>query len=108
MRANLRIALSDLRNLVVAQEAYYADHGRYGETLPAIKYVPSDGSTIAFTVIEANSWSVRLTRPRLRGSCVIFVNLSADRRPRTDVDGTVPGEGEPRCDTQPEIGSARP
>lgn len=103
VRANVAIARSDLRNLVVAQEAYFADHSRYSATLDSLRFIPSQGSRLVFTVTKNDAWAATLTRERLVGSCVIFVNLPAAERPKTARDGIVPGEGEPRCDSQPEM-----
>ncbi len=107
VRAVMAAARSDLRNLVVAQEAYFADHARYGTTLLDIKFVPTRGHSISFVVLEANAWSAELRHPRLRGSCVIFVGVvEEDRQPRTAADARRPREGEPLCDAQPELAPA--
>lgn len=106
VRANLAVARSDLRNLVVAQEAYFSNHGRYASSLDSAKFIPSRGSRIVFTVTKHDAWAATLTRERLVGSCVIFVNLPEAERPKTARDGIVPGEGEPRCDSQPEMSAA--
>ena len=48
VRAATRTLRSDLRNFVVAQERYYADHGTYATSLYAIReiYRPSAGVTL--------------------------------------------------------------
>jgi hypothetical protein len=106
VRGFLAAVRSDLRNLVTAQEAYYADHARYGTSLEAIKFIPSRGVTLAFTVTEPNGWAARATVAALRGSCVIWVGLEKEKRPRTAADSIVPNEGTPRCDAQPEFPAA--
>lgn len=103
VRANLAIAQSDLRNLVTAQERFYSVHSRYTSTLDSAGFIPSQGSVITFTVTRPNAWAARLTRERLRGSCVIFVNLPQTDRPKTDGDGLTPDEGTPLCDPQAEM-----
>jgi hypothetical protein len=108
VRANLATARSDLRNLVVAQEAFYADHGHYTSSLDSMRYVPSRGSSIAFTVRHDNSWGATLKRDRLRGSCIIWVGLSEAERPKTSGAGLSSREGEPLCDAQPETTPAVP
>lgn len=107
VRANVAIARSDLRNLVVVQEAFFADHGRYSASLDSLKFIPTEGSRLVFTVTKNDAWAAMLTRARLGGSCVIFVNLPEAERPKTAKDGTTPGEGEPRCDEQPELAQTR-
>lgn len=102
VRANLAIARSDLRNLVVAQEAFFADHGHYTSSLDSMRYIPSRGSSIGFTVRRNDAWAATLTRERLRGSCIIFVNLPEADRPKTSGAGLSSLEGEPICDAQPE------
>lgn len=103
VRANLAIARSDLRNLVTAQEAFYADHGRYTSSLDSMRYIPSQGSSIAFTVRRNDAWGATLKRDRLRGSCIMFVNLPEADRPKTAGAGLSAREGEPLCDAQPEM-----
>lgn len=103
--ADIRIAASDLRNLVVAQEAFYSDNGRYATTLDSAKYLPSTGSRIRFTKVAPNGWGAVLMRERLRGGCVIWVNLDPADRPRT-ADGLDAEEGAPRCDTPLELADA--
>lgn len=99
----INIAGSDLRNLVVAQEAYFADHARYATNLDSLRFVPTNGSRIRFTVTKPNSWGASLTRDGLPGSCVIFVGLSEDEQPRTARDGLRTAEGAPRCDVPEEL-----
>lgn len=106
VRANLAIARSDLRNLVIAQEAYYADHGRYAphiDSLTSPRYLPSRGSVMALTVVRNDGWAATLTRERLAGNCIMWVNLPESDRPKTARDGRSAGEGEPTCDPQPEL-----
>lgn len=108
VRANLAAARSDLRNLVVAQEAYFSDHGRYAPHLDSMKavFMPSRGSSMQLTVARNDGWAARLTRERLGGSCIIWVNVPESDRPKTSRDGLGGREGEPVCDSQPETQSA--
>lgn len=101
-------ARTDLRRLVTAQEAHYAQHGRYAATLEAINFKTAPGNTIRLVVAEANSWAASLTSARLRGDCVMFVNLPPERRPRSAADKLMPQEGVPLCDSQPETEGAKP
>lgn len=108
VRANLAIARSDLRNLVVAQEAYFADHGRYAPHLDSMKalFVPSRGSTMVLTYAQNDGWAAKLTRERLRGNCIIYVNTPEGDRPKTAHGALTAREGEPVCDSQPETEAA--
>lgn len=103
-RGRLASARSDLRNLVVAQEAYFADHGRYAPTMEALdRYRPSRGNAIKLVHAVTDGWTASLTGTFLTGSCTIWVNLPAEKRAGTDVEKRVGGEGEPVCDTQPAL-----
>lgn len=103
VRGNLAVARSDLRNLVVAQEAFFAGNSRYTASLDSARFTPSRGSRIQFTVTRANGWAAVLTRERLSGNCVIWIGLPPADRPKTANEGSTPAEGEPRCDPQPEL-----
>lgn len=111
-RGQLAVARSDLRNLVVAQEAYFADHGRYAPTMEALdRYRPSRGNAIKLVHAVTDGWTASLTGTFLTGSCTIWVNLPTDKRAGTELEKRVGGEGEPVCDTQPALATppaARP
>lgn len=90
---------SDLRNLVVAQEAYFAENSRYAPDLTSLSgYKTSRGNTARFVVAEANRWGAEVRAEGAEGSCVISINLPADRMPRTAVEKKTYPEGEPACD----------
>jgi len=96
---------SDLRNLVVAQENYFADNNRYGQTVSTtdrrqVYIVPSPGVTLTLTYVTINTWAGRANHEWLRWSCVIAVGQVAPSRvPRTAVQGLSPKEeGSPICD----------
>jgi hypothetical protein len=105
VRANVAVARVDLRMLVTAQEAYFADHGRYAPGLDALLalFQPSRGSMIEFTVARSDGWAAKLARERLVGNCVIYVNVPEGERPKTARDGLLAEEGVPVCDSQPEL-----
>ncbi len=94
----LRSAMSDLRNLVTAQEAYFAENNRYADDLTKAKFIPTTGNTVRLVNPEANGWGAELRSAGIEGSCVIYVNLPGPRRPRTTVEKKVYDEGEPSCD----------
>jgi hypothetical protein len=89
-RATLR---SDLRNFLVAQERYFADHTTYARSLGemATIYVPSRGVTIVLLTSSNTGHSEIAIIDRMPGLvCAIFVGNSASPL------GTG-GEGEPVC-----------
>ncbi|MBK6781205.1 MAG: hypothetical protein IPG75_16950 [Gemmatimonadetes bacterium] len=104
-REILRTMAADLRNLVVAQESYFADHNRYGRTLSAsdrsqVYIVPSARVSLTLTYVTTGTWAGRANHEWLQWSCVIAVGAVAPSRiPRTAVNGIAPKqEGEPICD----------
>ena len=98
---------TDLRNLVVAQEAYFADNTRYGRLLSRtdasqVLLKPSPGVTVTLTYVTNDTWAGRATHEWLPGrSCVITIGeIPPSRLPHTTGDGLSPTEeGEPVCDS---------
>ena len=81
---------SDLRNLVSAEEAYFADYTTYG-TAAQLGVTPSSGATTPAIVVGAGFWTATNTHTQYTGAeCGIGVGtanpLSASA-----------GEGEPYC-----------
>ena len=106
--AVLRRLAAELRNLVVAQENYFAENGRYSELLTAagggaVLVTPSSGVTLSLTYVTRNSWAARATYEGMRYSCVIIVGaVPPSRIPRTRVERWEPTEeGVPVCDRAP-------
>lgn len=62
-KAYLTAMKSDMRNMVVAQEAYHAKHGTYALELPADAYRPSTGVKIVSTDVRRTGFSVEMTYP---------------------------------------------
>ena len=92
---------SDLRNLVVAQEAYFANHRSYAPSLEALStYRPSAVSQIRLVLTRENSWAAMANDAATsRRSCTIWINVESEQhRPRTLKEGRVGREGEPVCD----------
>jgi len=98
---------SDLRNLVVAQEAYYADHNAYADVIDNLKYKASAGSQVSLVATQNNAWAAVATDASRPGkSCVLYINLAEKYRPKTLQEkrlGTNNEEGAPICD-----GDAKP
>ncbi len=106
-RPELAQAASDLRNLVVAQEAHFAEHARYATDLAATQFRASAGHTVRLLRPGTNGWGAELTSAAIAGSCVIFVNLPEAEWPRTATEQKVFPEGEPACDGDGEVEAVR-
>jgi hypothetical protein len=91
-RAHLAAMKSELRNLVVVQEAHFADHAEYGslEQLSGTYYRPGAGVTVTMGQLTATGWSATATRVGTAYRCGVFVG---------DVPAPWPGAavGTPIC-----------
>ena len=80
---------SDLKNLEIAEETYFADSTRYG-ALTDINFTPTTDVTIVITT-GAGFWSATAAHSQLTGqSCAIAENTA------NPLDATA-GEGVPIC-----------
>lgn len=84
---------SDLRNLVTAEEAYFADNLLYADlgTL-GTAYTPSTGVTVAITTNAGLGWSASATHTGTTQSCGIAVGTGV-----TNPVVSSAAEGEPAC-----------
>jgi hypothetical protein len=83
---------SDLRNLVTAQESFFADNVRYSGSLDSLQYRASTGVTVRFVTVRSAAWSAIATHANVPGAqCGIFVGDVAPPFPE------VRNEGEPAC-----------
>jgi len=98
---------SALRNLVVAEENYFADHGTYTTDVAALGlyargHARTDSIWIQVIHGGGRSWSGRAVHRALRDkSCAIYVGYLSDfpSRPVTEKDSIAArNEGEPICD----------
>ncbi|HMA43313.1 MAG TPA: DUF3761 domain-containing protein [Gemmatimonadales bacterium] len=66
---------SDLRNLVVAEEAFFVDSVKYTTTigLGGLSYKNSAGNSIPHITLTDDGWVASITNARMRTTCVIFV-----------------------------------
>ncbi len=83
---------ADLRNLVTAQEAYFADNVTYASTTTNLSYNVSAGNTITITGSSGTGWSATSSNAAAGESCGIYVGT-----------GTISGypsagEGAPACE----------
>ena len=82
---------SDLRNLVTAEEAFFADSIKYTSTIGQLKYKQSTGVWTPTVTIGAGFWTASVTHTALPGkSCEIAVNTANVLIPTA-------GDGEPVC-----------
>ena len=62
-RANAAALKSDLRNLAVAQEAYYYDHQGYADDITLLNAHTSPGVTITLATPTGGGWIATATHP---------------------------------------------
>ncbi len=85
---------SDLRFLVTAQEAVFADDSSYSSVLPA-GFAASTGVRVRVVEAGRDGWRAVASHERNQGECRIYVGRVA-WRPKA-VDGTTGEEGVPVC-----------
>ena len=82
---------TDLRNLVTAEEAYFADSVKYTSDLTVLKFRPSTGVGTPSIVVGSGFWTAAVTHTMVPGrSCQIAVNTANTLVPSA-------GDGEPAC-----------
>ena len=90
---------SDLRNLVTAEEAYFADSVKYNGTLsncaspaPAgqVNFCPTTGNSVK-AAVAGGGWSATATNVNIANTCSVYVNEA------TDPAGIATSEGAPAC-----------
>jgi type IV pilus assembly protein PilA len=81
---------SDLRNLVTAQEAYFADNVTYASTTTNLNIIASSGNTMAITGSSGTGWSATISSPQTAKTCGVFVGNGTP-----PISGEV--EGAPTC-----------
>jgi predicted alternative tryptophan synthase beta-subunit len=82
---------SDLRNLVTAEEAFFADSAKYTATVSQLKFNRSTGVNAPSIAIGAGYWTATNTHAQLAGAtCGIAMNT-------TNPTVSTAGEGEPAC-----------
>ena len=67
---------SDLRNLVTAQEAYFADNVTYTATMGNLNYNASAGNTVAVGTATGTGWAATSTSNATLKTCGIFVGTA--------------------------------
>lgn len=82
---------SDLRNLVTAEEAFFADSVKYTAKIGAegLNYSPSAGNSIARITLTEDGWLASIANGHTRVKCVIFIGSTSTPPARK--------EGVPAC-----------
>ena len=92
---------SDLKNLVSAQESFYADSSRYGGktsiTADPYKYtVSGDPTTVTFDIDgSATGWSAKITNTSAKQTCSAFGGSGGTHK------GAATQDGVPHCVATP-------
>ena len=81
---------SDLRNIVTAQETYFADHTTYTTSTTALNLLISPGVAVSIGTATAGGWSATASHNATARTCGIYVGTASP-----PVAGQ--NEGEPRC-----------
>lgn len=90
-KAYVAMMKSDLRNLVTAEEAYFADHVSYTTSLDSNDFRPSASVTIRIGAASATGWNATATHNAVDNQmCAVFVGSAA-----SPVAGGI--EFEPKC-----------
>lgn len=89
-RANETALKSDLRNIAVAQEAYFFDHASYANDVALLDAHTSPGVTIALSTPAPGSWVATATHPAsypLR--CTLFYGPITPPPPPAETEGVL-------------------
>ncbi len=87
-KAYLASMKSDLRNLVTAEEAYFADSVKYTTALGTAFAVTTGNGTPAIA-LTADGWTATLTNLNTSKTCAIFIGSTGIAQATK--------EGEPKC-----------
>jgi prepilin-type N-terminal cleavage/methylation domain-containing protein len=91
-KAYITAMKSDLRNLVTAEEAFFADSSKYTQTVTQLKFQNSTGVGSPAIVTGQGYWTATNTHTQLPGTtCGIGINTT------NPLTGVVAAEGEPVC-----------
>ena len=81
---------SDLRNLVTAEEPYFADQVSYTSTQSALNYNASTGNTVTIGTTSGTGWNATASNNGTAKTCGIYVGSAS-----APISGQ--NEGEPKC-----------
>jgi prepilin-type N-terminal cleavage/methylation domain-containing protein len=89
-KAYIAAMKSDLRNILIAQETYFADYVAYSSSTTALRLTISPGVSIVISNATATGWDAAATHSATAKTCGIYYGT-----------GTPPiagqNESEPRC-----------
>jgi hypothetical protein len=82
---------SDLRNLVTAEEAYFADSVKYSTTIGAggVVFNVTTGNNTPVLALTADGWTGTISNVNTTKTCAIFIGSTAI--------APASKEGEPKC-----------
>jgi type II secretion system protein G len=82
---------SDLRNLVTAEEAYFADSIKYSTTIGAggLSFNVTSGNNLPALALTLDGWTASISNVNTTKTCAIYVGTTA-LAPASK-------EGEPKC-----------
>jgi len=86
---------SDLRNLVTAEEAYFADSVKYAVTVCSVSpcagvlFSPTTGNFLGTPALTADGWTAAITNQNTTKNCAIYIGNT----PLAPANK----EGEPKC-----------
>ncbi len=81
---------SDLRNLVTAEESYFADNVTYTTSQANMNYNSSTGVTVTVGTANGTGWNATASHNATSKTCGIYVGAAA-----APISGA--NEGEPKC-----------
>jgi prepilin-type N-terminal cleavage/methylation domain-containing protein len=89
-KAYLAAMKSDLRNIVTAQETYFADQTTYTTSTTALNLIITPGVSLSIGTATTGGWSATASHTATTRTCGIYVGT---------VSPPIAGqnEGEPRC-----------
>src|SRR5437016_5729443 len=78
-KAYLASMKSDLRNLVTAEEAYFADSVKYSATIGAggVIFTQSTGNTLPTVTLSADGWTANIKNANTTKTCSIYIGSTA-------------------------------
>ena len=90
-KAYVTAAVADLRNLVTAEESFFADSSKYTSTASQLKYQTSTNVLSPTIVTGAGFWTATTTHTQLTGvTCGVSINT-------TNPVKASAAEGQPIC-----------
>jgi prepilin-type N-terminal cleavage/methylation domain-containing protein len=92
-QAYLATLKADLRNLVVAEEAYFTNNATYTTDLPLTLYQSSQGVTYGVSGVAATGWEATATHVGLVGATPSGCHIAIG----TDATTANEDEGAPYC-----------